>query len=393
MKIKYKDIVGKMDKNSKSFLYDFRRKMAETYLLKKKRGERTSFRRIGIEFGVNKKTVEKWVNRYKKKCLTEMKDKSRSPKRIHNKMSKEEEKRIVKLREETGFGAKRLKREFNLKRSHGAIERVLREYKLINKNKYKKHNKKKNLRAIKEKLKVFEKIQVDIKYINDIPEFYPYYFALRLPKYQISFRDVKSGAAFVFYTREKSVISTITASLIVLKHLKKYGIKSKDITFQTDNGAEFSGIRKYHDRGYRFFLTNICKINHIYIPPRYPNANADVESFHRLIEEEFYRREPIKSKKEFLSKIFTYLCYFNCIRQNSYRNFKTPLDYIKEKKINPEILILPPVFIDDIIYDDKVGLSILTNIMKKKKKYKKKLTHHVTRIPEIILEENFICLI
>ena len=131
----------------------------------------------------------------------------------------------------------------------------------------------------------------------------------------------------------------------------------------------------------------------VLIPFGYPNANADVESFHRLIEEEFYRREPIKSKKEFLSKIFTYLFYFNCIRQNSYRNFKTPLDYIKEKKINPEILILPPVFIDDIIYDDKVGLSILTNIMKKKKKYKKKLTHHVTRIPEIILEENFICLI
>jgi len=265
------------------FLYDFRKKMAETYLLKKKRGEKTSYRRIGIEFGVNKKTVAKWVNRYKKNGLKGMLDKSRSPKRIHNKMSKEEENEIIKLREKKGFGAKRLKRECNIKRSHGAIERVLREHNLINKNKYKKHNKKKNLRAIKEKLKVFEKIQVDIKYINDIPEFYPYYFALRLPKYQISFRDVKSGAVFIFYSREKSVIATITASEILLRHLKKYGKNPKNITFQTDNGTEFSGNRRYHEKGYRHFLTEIWKTNHIYIPPGYPNANADVESGYQSI--------------------------------------------------------------------------------------------------------------
>ncbi|HOK39753.1 MAG TPA: hypothetical protein PLD27_01755 [bacterium] len=37
---------------------------------------------------------------------------------------------------------------------------------------------------------------MDIKYLDDIPEFYKYYLKYKLPKYQITIRDVKTGTLF-----------------------------------------------------------------------------------------------------------------------------------------------------------------------------------------------------
>lgn len=41
---------------------------------------------------------------------------------------------------------------------------------------------------------------MDIKYLNDIPEYFKFYSIYNLPKYQITARDVRSGALFYFYT-------------------------------------------------------------------------------------------------------------------------------------------------------------------------------------------------
>ncbi|MBO8130966.1 MAG: hypothetical protein H0Z29_05545 [Candidatus Marinimicrobia bacterium] len=43
----------------------------------------------------------------------------------------------------------------------------------------------------------------------------------------------------------------------------------------------------------------------------YPNANANVESSHRLIEDEFYCIESFSSVKDFLVKASSYQFYFN----------------------------------------------------------------------------------
>jgi len=47
-----------------------------------------------------------------------------------------------------------------------------------------------------------------------------------------------------------------------------------------------------------------------YIPHHYPNANADVESSHRLIEDEFYSKHIFFSKNDFLNKVNTFLLFF-----------------------------------------------------------------------------------
>ncbi len=50
---------------------------------------------------------------------------------------------------------------------------------------------------------------------------------------------------------------------------------------------------------------------HTHIPPRYSNANADVESVHATIEIDILDVERFSSRADFLAKITTYQLYCN----------------------------------------------------------------------------------
>jgi len=262
-------------------------------------------------------------------------------------VSEEIEKLVIELRKQTGYGARRLKYEFELKISVGTINKILKQNGLIRKVK-RKYQKKNDLRKIKAELKPFESMQMDIKYLDDIPEFYKYYLKYKLPKYQITIRDVKTGTIFFFYTYEKCVASTIMALKIVLHHLKSKGISLNNITIQVDNGAEFSGIRIHHDRGFKKEIEALGpKVR--YIPPHCPNANADVESSHRLIEDEFYSKHIFFSKNDFLNKTNTFLLFFNFLRKNSYKDYKTPFNILNDYNyFNEDIAYIRPIILDDL---------------------------------------------
>jgi len=370
MNVMYRNIVNNQLKD-KFLIYDLRREIVDFYL----RGH--SYRETAEFFEVNVKTVVKWVKRYKEEGLEGLKDRRRAPYVVHNKTKKEVEDLVVTLRKQSHFGAKRLKEEFHVPISAGAIYRIIKQNGLVKKQR-KKWKTKRDLREIKKRLKPFEKIQVDIKYIDDIPEFYPFYKTLDLPRYQITARDVRSGALYFLYTKEKSVAATTMAMKILLTHLFDYGIKPEDITIQTDNGSEFSGIRIHHDRGFRAYLKKEIGVNHMYIPPGRPNANADVESSHRLIEDEFYKIERVKRKREFFDKAYTYQAYFNLYRKNSYKGWKTPKDIIQEYNLPVEILVLPPVIIDDILFKKQK----IKAYSKLRKSYSENnLYHHVPDYP------------
>ena len=60
------------------------------------------------------------------------------------------------------------------------------------------------------------------------------------------------------------------------------------VTLQTDNGAEFSGTTR-HLKGNHFHKAiNSLGADHRYILPERCNANADVESIHATVEDEFF---------------------------------------------------------------------------------------------------------
>ena len=128
-------------------------------------------------------------------------------------------------------------------------------------------------------------------------------------------------------------------------------MKFKDSRFQTDNGAEFVGNwQAKADSAFTQTISEVRGLSHHTIPPRAHRWQADVETVHRLIEDEFYEVEQFSSRTNFLAKAATYLFWFNVARKNSYKENQTPWEIIhaREPRISPRINTLAPFFLDTL---------------------------------------------
>lgn len=281
-------------------------------------------------FHTTAKTVRKWLARYKEEGNKGLIDRSRKPHNSPKKLRTEEEKKIKELRERTHFGAQRLKMEFELPYSNRTIHKVIKKAGMV-KPKKRKHQKKKDLRELKAKLyKPLTFFEMDVKHLYDIPNYYHFMIKYKLPKYQYTIREIRSGAMFLALASECNLINSINFVNIFLNHLKNSGIDLSQVIIQTDNGSEFSGADKYEkNKGFVHSIKNMGA-QHVFIPPRMSNFNSDVESVHNTIENEFYDLEYFYSKYNFFSKISTYQFYYNFFRKNSYKNWKEPVTLIKQ---------------------------------------------------------------
>ena len=298
--------------------------------------------RASREFKASMKTVRKWLNRYDgtRKSLSDL---SRRPKNSPNQIPKEVEERIVAYRKRyPTLGARRIKDELMLPYSHMAVHKALKRSELIKKPR-KKWRRKRDLRAVKEKMRSFEKIQVDVKYLDDIPEFYHDLICHRLPRYQWTARDVRTGFTFVSYAREFTQTNSVNFMLKLAFSLNQLGIDPKTCLIQTDNGTEFVS-------GFRSSKRSICETiieslfaGHRTIPPGACTYQSDVEAFHRRIEEEFYRTERINSNIDFYKKAATYLLWFNLMRYNRYKK-GSPMDILCCSDGLPDTIPLTAIF-------------------------------------------------
>lgn len=300
-----------------------------------------------------RKTVRKWIGRYERGGLEALNDMKKTPKVIPHKASPDDEARIVELRKtHPSWGARRLKERYDLKPSYGAVHRVLKQKGLIKKKK-KRWRKRKDLKAIKEKMKPFEKGQVDTKDLQDILQYWPQIRALNLPRFEYTYRDMSTGASFFAYAdRNNSTYASLFARYVA-EHLRRYGIETAQIRWQTDNGSEYIGsVRKKTKRPSAF--QKVLMENSIYherIPPRCSYLQGDVESFHRIVEDELYDIESYKDSLQHLGKAYSYQLYFNYFRRNRWRDNKTPVEILKEKApdIDPNILNLPPIRVEILL--------------------------------------------
>jgi transposase len=301
------------------------------------------------EFGTTRKTVRLWLYRYLREGVKGLVDRSRAPHHIPHKTSKELEQRVIELkRQYFTFSAKRIKEQFGLRLSEGAMYRIWHEHKLIRKKR--KYQRQRDLRGLKRRYKVLEKLQIDTKRLDDIVELYSAYREYRLPRYQFTARDVRTGGTWIAYAQEGSLTNAVIFLKLLSGHLKGWGVDLKKVAIQTDNGVEFLG--SWQKKGCSEFVNLAEKEwgGHFPIPPGAKTYNSDVEAFHRRIEEEFYRIESISSYREFFGKARTYMQWFNYQRNNSYKE-GTPLKLLSESKENyPEkIFNFPPVLLDDYI--------------------------------------------
>jgi len=310
---------------------------------------------VAREFQTSASIVRKWVNRYRLEGVKGLKELSRKPHFSPNQCDSEFEALVIQIRQQTKckYGAKRLKERFELKYSKNCIQRIINQNNLKRKRKTK-TEKRNNLWAVKKLTKLFEKIQIDVKILTDIPLYWNQYFKEKLPKYEFTARDVKTGATFVCYANKNDSIASATFAAYILSHLKENGFDVQNILIQTDNGAEFNNCGRMHqnDTPFECMIKQVFKAQLGHIPPASPTFNSDVETFHRLVEDEFYAVEFILDKQDLLRKMYTYLIDFNYLRKNSYKDNKTPFQLAKEDDSNIRISVfnLPPVFLEDYFY-------------------------------------------
>jgi transposase InsO family protein len=282
--------------------------------------------------------------------LEGLKDQKRAPRHIPHKIDRQTESRIIAARQRLHtFGARPLKDRLGIAYSHTAIHRVIKQNGLCPKR-HRRWRKRKNLSGFKKALRFFEKSQIDTKDLSDILNYWPLMRRLGLPRYEYALRELSTGASFFAYADENTTTNASKFADYVAGHLKRHGIKTAQIQWQSDNGSEYIGsVNKKTKRPSAFEKALIRhEIHHGRIPPRCSWLQGDVETFNRIVENEFFEIESFGSKEEFLGKAYTYQLYFNHIRKNRYRGNKSPLDILKERfpDVEKSILNLPPIHLD-----------------------------------------------
>ncbi len=312
-------------------------------------------------FATTPKTVRKWLSRYRQERLAGLNELPRIPLSCPHKTSPKQEARIVQLRKQFPFmGAKRLKFMHDLKPSHQAIGRILKEHGLAARRP-KKHKRKASLREVKKHWKLFGQFSVDTKELKDIPHYWPQMKALDLPRYQFTAREVRSGLMFLGYAREQTAVNACTFIRIILQHLRDCGIQVHGIKCQTDNGHEFIGCNRQDGRRDGFGpMAEAFGAIHKRIPIKAWSYNSDVETVHRTIEDEFFDLEDFSSPRDFLQRVGSYQAWYNLLRPNMNKDNLAPWQIITklQPNTNPQLVRLPPLMLDwlapDYIERDKI---------------------------------------
>lgn len=318
--------------------YEVYRMKAERHILRQRVVEWA--REHGItaatrEFACARNTVRKWLRRHQPGKPSSLREISRRPHHCPHQTPAATEGLVMRLRNQTGFGAQRLKMEFDVPCSVGAIKRIVRQHGGVRPRK-KKRQVKRILRDIKAKWPLFGQLNADTKYLQDIPAYWWQMQKLGLPPFQYTVREVVSGLTLCGYADELSKTYSTLLAHYVSAHLAWHGVALDQVEWQTDNGSEFR-----EDGQHRGLPSTVRALgsDHHYIPPKAYTWQSDVETVHALQETEFFDRELFRSKPEFWKKITTYWRYFNIARPNSNKHWRTPLDIIRQRapQLDPAI--------------------------------------------------------
>lgn len=228
------------------------------------------------------------------------------------KLSIQDEFAIIRVREQTGFAAVKIRGELQLSVSINTIHRFLKSKNLL--NEYGNHRRPYYQKTTHMHLKnttTIGKLQMDVKYIT------PELSGLPYTCFEYAVIDI--------YSRYKEAV--------ILNHLNQDGAIlalieiRKRLPFtpdfiQTDNGLEFQG------RFNKYCLESGLK--HHLIHKSTPNENAVIERAFRTDEEEFFfRMKQVPRDYDELKSMFSdFLKYYNYKRIHLGINLKTPYQVV-----------------------------------------------------------------
>ena len=304
-------------------------------------------------FSCSRNTVRKWHRRWLQHGYKGLESQSRRPRLSPNATPIDERIELVKLKKKyKRLGAEAIRVLEGLTRSPRTMRKIWREQGVSSRRRRKKHQTKQNLREIKRQWRLFQQIDEDTKYLNDIPEYYFQMMRKGLPKMQFTARDVTSGLMYLGFGQEKSLTNATLFAQYLSRELQLRGADLSQTVRQTDNGSEYIGhIRAKKTSAYTLAINDVDGQTHSTIPPGAHTFQSDVETVHNLIEVEFYELEHFEDVDDFMRKAYQYQIFFNLFRPNTYKENKTPWQLAKEKQpdLSKEIAMIPPVYIEDLM--------------------------------------------
>ena len=199
--------------------------------------------------------------------------------------------------------------------------------------------------------------------MKDITNYWTKIKRMKLHKYQFTDREVRCGLMFLGFAKQKTDVNDRMFARILCYHLRSCGIDMKKVKFHTDNGSEFIGcFRQDSTRDGFETIVEAFGSKHKRIPVRAWSYNSDVETVHRTIEDEFYDIENFESVKDFQQRVASYQAWYDFVRVNSNKDYKSPWQIIKELRPRMDLSLarLPPVMLDwlgpDYITRDELDL-------------------------------------
>jgi len=273
-------------------------------------------------FGLDRKTVRSWRDKFNKVGILALNDKSHRPKNVRRpttnwKIVDE----IVKVREEfpawSKYKIQSILKRRNMTVSVSTVGRVLKRKNLIDK----KVSRKKSKAAKSPRLRyprgfriisAGDMVQIDTKFVTLLGGQMIYQFTAidvltkrRVLRYYSSLLS-KNGADFLEYC------------------LKKFPFPIKNI--QTDNGKEF---KKHFDK-----LCQELNLPHYFIEARHPKQNTFVENSHGSDEREFYQQGNTHTDIGDMEKALLQWEYqWNYVRPHQALNYLTPDEYFNQIKV------------------------------------------------------------
>lgn len=277
-----------------------------------------------VYFGINPKTLHKWLNRFNEKNLLSLEEQSRRPQKTRGWMvTPEEEANIIDLRKRNlEYGKKKLKvlyqKEYRKHISTWKIERVTRKYNLYP-DKVKHDYLVEKRRKSKPKIRIHT-VKEQLKQVNQfgflwhIDAIIIWWYGQR----RIIFTAIEDITKIAFARVYKTNTSGYSEDF--LKRLM-YLADGKINIMHQDNGSEFQGA-----------FERACQtlgILQIYSRPYTPKDNPTLEKFNSTIQYEWLSLSKVglDDIEEANKDLTLWLIKYNSYRPHQALDYKTPLEY------------------------------------------------------------------
>jgi transposase InsO family protein len=308
-------------------------------------------------FGITRAVV---YDILRKQAEGDLSDRSRAPKRQPNKTPQETEARVIAAKNKTRLGSKRLsiylEKYEQLSVPPGTIRHIVRRNmdKLTYQTPSSRRRRGKREFVDWYSAKVFEVVQMDVKYIRDQKALTAAQIAhldrYEIPNFQWGAIDVNSRFKLIAFSRERTWTNGLCFYLWVISFLRSHGVSAR-MVFTVDNGEEFGGKSWLKLKELRKLLSGFgCRV--IQNRKGHPEENAHLERSHRTDDDEFYklRAYDLHSEQDLIDQATGYIHYYNNFREHSSLDYQTPFMHVSRQSpdLDHRLRFVQPLMLDDV---------------------------------------------